>query len=156
MSPTDHLILFDFAMVLLSAQEFERAKGMMDQCSELNPTIDHKLLAKIYLQFKQYSWSSEELEKVLSPFDHYLCDNNICLYYLFCTFVAFSQAKSLIGRWSTAPSRPDEVILQHLASLRSTSRSEYKLPVHMKIILFMVQWNVETEWSSSSVVRRSP
>jgi tetratricopeptide (TPR) repeat protein len=60
----DANIAFEWGMILLYDSEYSEAKRWFETAERLNPSIDHKLLGKIYHHYKLYNWAAEALEKV--------------------------------------------------------------------------------------------
>eukprot|EP01041_Mallomonas_annulata_P001215 gene1215-2365_t len=62
-NPKDERVIFDLAMVYFYNDEFESGKEAFDKAGAINPTIDHKLIARVYLFYRKYKWAVERLKK---------------------------------------------------------------------------------------------
>lgn len=65
--PNDADIQIDLAMVLFHFEDHLTAREIFQVAERLNPTLDHKFVAKIYLHYKHIDWAAIELRKIVGP-----------------------------------------------------------------------------------------
>jgi hypothetical protein len=63
--PKDATIQFELAMVLFHFEDHLPAREALQVAERLNPTLDQKLVAKIYLHYKHIDWAAIELRKTV-------------------------------------------------------------------------------------------
>ena len=69
-SLNDPNALFDMGMLFLKCGQPIKGRNGFLSSAKFNPTIDRKLLGKLYLYYKEYSWAIEELKLYLSDPNH--------------------------------------------------------------------------------------